>query len=595
MKRKAINCMNKNKMNILLFLSNNKFVSQRDLMERTGYSLGFVNKAINSLKNDKFLDDDFNISHKGQSLIDKNKPKRAIILAAGFGLRMVPINLDSPKALLEIKGEIMVERIIRQLHSVGISEIYIVVGFLKERFEYLIDEFGVSLIVNESYDSKNNLYSLDLISDKLDNAYIIPSDIWCKENPFRKNELYSWYMVSDKKSTYSKIRVNRKNELVSIKDEDKGNSMVGISYFTKDIADKLRENIDKLKKDNESYQMFWEEALFNFSNINIAGRLVKASDFVEIDTYEDLRELDRESNNLKSDVIDLICKVFEVHKSDIKNIRVLKKGMTNRSFLFSCKNKKYIMRVPGEGTDKLINRDEEAKVYKLLKGKNICDNIIYMDPENGYKITEFIENSRVCDPENMDDVSKCMEKLKEFHNLSLSIDHDFDIFGEINFYESLWKGKKSVYRDYQKVKKGIFSLKSFIEKNIGKKSLCHIDSVADNFLFTEDESVKLIDWEYAGMQDPHIDIAMFCIYSMYDKEKIDQIIDIYFDNECDFNTRLKIYAYISSCGLLWSNWCEYKRNLGVDFGEYSIKQYRYAKEYYRIVRKYLKKEEKMDV
>lgn len=142
-KRKVLNCMNKNKMNILLFLSNNKFVSQRDLMERTGYSLGFVNKAINSLKDDKFLDNDFNISHKGQSLIDKNKPKRAIILAAGFGLRMVPINLDSPKALLEIKGEVMVERIIRQLHSVGISEIYIVVGFLKERFEYLIDEFGV--------------------------------------------------------------------------------------------------------------------------------------------------------------------------------------------------------------------------------------------------------------------------------------------------------------------------------------------------------------------------------------------------------------------------------------------------------------------
>ena len=134
-KRKVLNCMNKNKMNILLFLSNNKFVSQRDLMERTGYSLGFVNKAINSLKNDKFLDDDFNISDKGQSLIDKNKPKRAIILAAGFGLRMVPINLDSPKALLEIKGEVMVERLIRQLHSVGISEIYIVVGFLKERFE----------------------------------------------------------------------------------------------------------------------------------------------------------------------------------------------------------------------------------------------------------------------------------------------------------------------------------------------------------------------------------------------------------------------------------------------------------------------------
>ena len=86
------------------------------------------------------------------------------------------------------------------------------------------------------------------------------------------------------------------------------------------------------------------------------------------------------------------------------------------------------------------------------------------------------------------------------------------------------------------------------------------------------------------MQDPHIDIAMFSIYALYNREKIDNLIDIYFDNKCDKKTRIKIYAYVAACGLLWSNWCEYKRNLGVEFGEYSLKQYRYAKEFYRIFR-----------
>ena len=83
------------------------------------------------------------------------------------------------------------------------------------------------------------------------------------------------------------------------------------------------------------------------------------------------------------------------------------------------------------------------------------------------------------------------------------------------------------------------------------------------------------------MQDPHVDIAMFCIYSLYNKRQCDRLIDIYFKNACNSTTRAKIYCYIAMCGLLWSNWCEFKAKLGVEFGEYSLRQYRYAKDYYR--------------
>ena len=92
------------------------------------------------------------------------------------------------------------------------------------------------------------------------------------------------------------------------------------------------------------------------------------------------------------------------------------------------------------------------------------------------------------------------------------------------------------------------------------------------------------------MQDVHVDIAMFAIYAMYDREQVDQLIDAYFSEGVSKKVRLKIYCYIAVCGLLWSNWCEYKRMCGVEFGEYSIRQYRYAKEYYRIVKKELEEE-----
>ena len=87
------------------------------------------------------------------------------------------------------------------------------------------------------------------------------------------------------------------------------------------------------------------------------------------------------------------------------------------------------------------------------------------------------------------------------------------------------------------------------------------------------------------MQDPHVDLAMFSIYSFYSKSQVDDLIEIYFLGKCPDMTRIKIYCYVAACGLLWSNWCEFKRSLGVDFGEYSLRQYRYAKDFYRIAMK----------
>jgi len=573
--------MNKQEEDILLSLYDEPFINQRILSEITGHSLGIVNKSIKSLIKSGYLDDDIRLTIKARESIKKKAPKNAIILAAGFGMRMVPINLETPKALLEINGEALIERTIKQLREVGVKNIYIVVGFLKERFEYLIDEYGVELIVNEEYATKNNLHSLALVADKITNTYIIPGDVWCDRNPFRKNELYSWYMVSDLVDDESDVRVNRKMELVTVWEKKGGNSMIGISYLVGEQAEIVKMRINALTNNKRYDGSFWEEALYEKNRMIVSARVVHATDVIEINTYEQLRELDEDSNHLKSDAIAIITKALDVKASEITDITVLKKGMTNRSFLFTCKQKKYIMRIPGEGTDQLINRREEAQVYIAIDGKNICDEIVYINPDNGYKITEFLEGSRVCDPNNVDDLKMCMKKLKEFHALNLSVGHEFDIFKQINFYEKLWNGTSSVYKDYEKTKERVFKLRDYIEAHVEKKCLSHIDAVPDNFLFTESGDIRLIDWEYAGMQDPHVDIAMFCIYALYNKQQVDRLINIYFENKCDKETRLKIYCYIAACGLLWSNWCEYKRSLGVEFGEYSLRQYRFAKDYYK--------------
>ncbi len=573
--------MNIRESDVLAALLRRPYEGQRSLAELSGHSLGAVNTALRSLSKEGYLDAQMQPTAKTARMIEDTAPRNAIILAAGYGMRMVPINMETPKGLLEVKGEVLIERTIRQLHEAGVTEIYLVVGFMKESYEYLSDKYGVELIVNPEYAGKNNLHSLARALPQLSNTYVIPCDIWCGVNPFRRQELYSWYMVSDRADGESRMRVNRRMELVPAAKGEKGSGMIGICYLLEEQAALVRERVRELCGDSRYDGAFWEEALCGKGGMLVPARVVRAEDFVEINTYEQLRELDGDSSHLKSEALQVIAQTLDAPVEEITEIGVLKKGMTNRSFLFTCRGGKYIMRIPGEGTQRLIDRRAEAAVYRAVAGKGICDDVVYLNPENGYKITKFLPGARVCDPGNGDDLRRCMKKLREFHALALKVDHTFDIFGQIELYESLWNGAPSMFRDYGETKRRVLSLRPYIEAHAGEKVLAHIDAVPDNFLFDGDE-VRLIDWEYAGMQDPHVDVAMFCIYAMYGREQIDRLIDIYFEGACPEEIRLKIYCYVSACGLLWSNWCEYKRSLGVEFGEYSLRQYQYAKRYYRL-------------
>ena len=580
--------MNKQEQEILKILYEQNGKTQRELAKSSNCSLGLVNNVLKKLKEDGYIDDQMKTTSKTKKLFQDNSPKSAVILAAGFGMRMVPINLEIPKGLLKVKGETLVERIIHQLHDVNIREIYVVVGFMKESYEYLIDKYNVKLIFSPDYSTKNNLHSLKYALPHLSNTYIIPCDIWCRKNPFNKNELDSWYMVSNSLSEDGLVRVNKKSEILLNTTDEKANKMIGITYLVKSDSQKLKVRLKELSENKKYNQAFWEDALFENGKMTILANIDREEIAYEINTYEELRDLDTNSQNLENKAIKIIEEALDVKSSEIVDIAVLKKGMTNRSFIFTCKGQKYIMRIPGEGSDKLVNRKQEAAAYNVVKNQGICDDIIYINPENGYKITKYVDNARVCDPYNEKEVRACIQKLKEFHKRKFMVKHEFNIWKEIDFYEKLWEGKKSVYQDYEQTKANVFSLRKFIDENRKDYILTHIDANPDNFLISK-EDIRLIDWEYAGLQDPDVDIAMFIIYAMYDRKWADKLIDIYYENQCDQITRIKIYCYMAMCGLLWSNWCEYKSNLGVEYGEYSIAQYRYAKDYYKIVQEELQK------
>ena len=575
--------MNRDKYKILKVLITEDVIDQRKISQLTKLSLGKVNNLLKELNKEKYISSNYALTSSGKEYVKSHHPQQATILAAGYGLRMVPINTEEPKGLLEVHGEPLIERIIKQLHEVGITDIKIVVGFMKEHYEYLIDEYDVDLIVNPYYVTRNNIYSLYLAKDRLANGYIIPCDIWFKNNPFSTLEDPSWYLFSDRLTDHSHWQVSKNTKVKYTKEP--GNRMIGIAYLNQEDAEVLTGHLDEMIK-AKKYDSFWEDALANKKQFLISGRIIPNSEHAEINSYEELMELDSHSDHLKTEAIQIIEDTLKVDKTKIHNIHTLKKGMTNRSFSFECNNKRYIMRIPGEGTDKLIDRKEEYDVYQQIKDEPYTENILYLDPNNGYKLSEFLENTRNSEADDWEDVIKSMDLLRKFHQEKLQVNHQFDIWKQIEFYENL-RDTPSAYKDFLITKENVLNLKQFIQDNIHQWSLCHIDANADNFLINQQGKIFLIDWEYAGMQDPDLDIAMYAIYAGYNKQQFDKLIDIYYQDKCDKIIRYKIYAYAAVGGLLWSNWCEYKQSLGLDFGEYSLSQYRYAKEYSKLVLNYL--------
>ena len=566
---------------LLCLLTGSSATQTIPLASRLGCSVQELSEVRKHLKQTGELDSQNNLSEQVRQEIRDHSPQRAVILAAGMGMRALPLSAEGPKALLEVYGETLIERLIQQLQEAGVTEIEVITGYHHEALEYLADKWNVRLIYNPDYAETNNLHSLKLCSS-LENCYIVPSDLWFETNPFRPVELRSWYLISRVPSASYPITTDE--DLTIFKGgEGEAKSMVGIAYINREDAPLVRQRITNWAAAGHPGD-FWEDALWDKDRLLLSGREIPTQDWMDINTFEDLRLADEKSTSLAVKSMRHLMNLFGVPMEEVQSLTILKKGMTNRSFLFEVHGEKFIMRLPGEGTDQLISRKQEADVYSLLKGKGVTDEVVYLNPDNGYKITRYLDHARVCDAFNEEDTARCMDLLHRFHDLQLQADHSFDLFEKMDLYRSFRNGEPSRYPDYLQVRERILALEPFVRENAWSSVLCHIDSVPDNFLFypdpeTGEEELVLIDWEYAGNQDPLVDLAMFSIYSLYDWSDMERLMKQYLHAEPDELIEARMMAYVAVCGFVWSEWCEYKALLGVDFGAYALAQYEYAREF----------------
>ena len=268
------------------------------------------------------------------------KVDNAIILAAGISSRFAPLSVEIPKPLIEVRGEILIERQIRQLLEVGIREIYVVVGYKKEYFLYLHDKYGVELLYNKEYNCRNNISSIWAARNVINNTYICSGDNFFLENPFENNIEDSYYAV-EYADGYTDEWCVEVNDLGYIKDISIGGKMswymIGHSFWSQSFSRSFLEIINREYNLEKNKNKLWENILMdNIDKVSLKIRKYK-NVILEFDSLEELRRFDTSYiENTRSSIIKNIAKKLGVAEYDVVNIRAIVNGSYAVGFLFDC-------------------------------------------------------------------------------------------------------------------------------------------------------------------------------------------------------------------------------------------------------------------
>lgn len=229
-----------------------------------------------------------------------HKVERAIIMAAGLGNRMHPITLTTPKPLVRVNGTRMIDTVIDSLHKNGINEIYVVVGYMKEQFEQLEQEYpGVELIENPYYDTCNNISSLYVARDHIENAIILDGDqiIYNPDilSPEFERSGYNSVWTDDETDEWLQ---SVKNGIVTSCSRTGGKGgwqLYSISRWTAEDGRKLKHFLEVEFEEEQNRQIYWDDvAMFCYPNdFKLGIRPMNASDIIEVDNLSELIALDK--------------------------------------------------------------------------------------------------------------------------------------------------------------------------------------------------------------------------------------------------------------------------------------------------------------
>ena len=600
---------------ILMKINKHPGINQRTLANISRLSLGKVNALVENIEQNGFIKKEIKgrehryfITDKGlafleqtvqeskEALIDlhtdsHSKLKTAVILAAGRNT-----NFIQPVCLQSIGNQTVIERMIQQLKLLEINKIIVVGGYqIESLYERLSDD--VLIIKNEDYKWTGTMASLSKIAPYIKEDFLlIESDIVVETNGLKElieDPNRDCVLITAESGSGDEAFVEIRNhrlfkiskdiaQLNRIDGEMIGICKLSYEYFTKmmkfyqenqnpylnyeylmlDVAQTYKLGYNKI--DNLLWHEIDEQCHLNLVQSTLMKRIHKKEKMLHLESLKVL-----------------VSECLNIDMQQIKQIAAIG-GMTNKNYKVMIDDQNYVLRVPGNGTEKMISRVDEIKNAAFAHEIGVDADLIYFNEQTGIKISKFIEDAQTLSPEGAKKpyvMKKICQLLNQLHQCGREMENEFNVYEKIESYEQLLNELKGeYYEDYQLIKQQVLQLKELMDDLEIKLVPCHNDTLAENFIKDKHDQYYLIDWEYAGMNDPMWDVAAHCLENGFNSDEEELFLKTYFKQEPKRSYKTRVLVNKIYQDFLWSLWTKVKEASGDDFGDYGIERYNRAKE-----------------
>lgn len=489
------------------------------------------------------------------------------------------------------KETCLIDRTLCILRDNGYTKIVIVAGYRADLFtKYQADD--VTIVTNKDYEFTASMGSLALCRNIIkDDFLLVEGDTFFEQSVIQKLSSVTHgncISITEESGSGDECFVETKNGFVTKITKDRHRvcnfegEMMGITRISLDTFHKLIQAWENSTNPYLNYEYLLmdvteplDRPYIRFKNV-IWGDVDCQEDFKKLrnSLYRTLKRIEDpfDEENLRTH-LQTIFPNKDITTAEIIQIG----GMSNKNFRVNFANRSYVLRVPGNGSEGMVERaNEEFNAIEACK-LGVNPPIRYFNAVTGIKLADFVENAETLNAATIqrhDNMRKIAKIYQTVHNSHIRLKNEFNIFYEIEKYDRLMANAgATMYEGWENFRPKVMELESYLNTLGVDLKPCHNDALYENFIKAPDGTIYLIDWEYSGMNDPMADFAALFIEANFEKENEDYILDKYFEGEIPSEARKKILCYQILWDYLWAQWTVIKEAKGDDFGTYGRDRY----------------------
>jgi len=507
---------------------------------------------------------------------------------------------DIPYPLLAFdESQCLIDRTISILRELGIDRIVLIVGYRSELFDKYRSE-DVIILKASNYEFTGSMASLAAASDVIDDDFLlVEGDTFFEKKVLEQLgaiEEGNCLVATEESGSGDECFIESQSGFITKISKDKHRicrfegELLGISRISFETYQAM---LSKWQKSNNSY-LNYEYVLMDVTeSLDRPFLFFKNLIWGDVDCPEDfkrLKEVTCRSLKRKEDPFDkenlqqYLTDIFpgkDVSQAEIIQIG----GMSNKNFRVNFEGNSYVLRVPGPGSEGMVERTNEE--FNALEGCRMGVNpeIRYFNAKTGVKLADYVENAETLNAgtiQRYDNLRKIAGIYHQVHDSHVRLKNEFNIFQEIEKYDRLIaKVNASMYDGWADFKPQVMALETWLNKIGVELTACHNDAVPENFIKAEDGTIYLIDWEYSGMNNPMADFAALFIESEFSEDSQNYFLRKYYQDVIPPQVEERILCYEILWDTLWAQWTVIKEACGDDFGSYGYDRYTRAKENYK--------------